>query len=408
MKVEVFSICSPLEISQHSTCFLVSQLLRMSDDPDAVSLGSPLEPVDLTDELVSIGPIMLDDCKIGSGGLGSIYAIDDDIVLKYVRVYIRPRPEARTETHEIYAIRTLENYSATTNERALYRRLQQRPHPNLVEAIDIYPEGVYMRRYQLLRDRTTTREERLLIYQDVLRGLIHLHNMRIAHNDVLSFNVLIDSQGHAVLCDFGESCPFGRPNDIPRDPSMVISRGGLAKSISDATDRFAMGRFIYEMEMKIEFMTFFYPDEIGHWEPPAIDLGHSGIEAVVLKAWRGEYSSTVEMLEHIQSLSGSDGAERDRACSDTLAASLEELKDRVKQWRNDRVEKYGELCIASTLYNRSHASSGVVANELPTMQDLQRRADQLDIDLDYFSTDLRDYLEGQDNMTTSTDILGVV
>ncbi|KAG6510356.1 mitogen-activated protein kinase kinase kinase 17-like [Zingiber officinale] len=47
---------------------------------------------------------------------------------------------------------------------------------------------------------------------DILRGLAHLHSRGILHCDVKGRNVLITSEGHALLADLGSAIPIGKRN----------------------------------------------------------------------------------------------------------------------------------------------------------------------------------------------------
>ena len=52
------------------------------------------------------------------------------------------------------------------------------------------------------------------LIQDLLRGIAHLQQYRVAHLDLKLDNVLISADGRAVLCDFGCSHQFATPDMI--------------------------------------------------------------------------------------------------------------------------------------------------------------------------------------------------
>lgn len=52
------------------------------------------------------------------------------------------------------------------------------------------------------------------LVQDLLRGVAHLQQYRVAHLDLKLDNVLISGEGHAVLCDFGCSHQFATPDMV--------------------------------------------------------------------------------------------------------------------------------------------------------------------------------------------------
>jgi serine/threonine protein kinase len=139
------------------------------------------------------------------------YTVDDDIVLKTCRVYEPPRDDASQRERWFYASETLFHFNLMRDERTVLRLLERRPHPNIVEAIDTdRPEGIFLRKYLQLSELDPTTQPGLVMwYQDIIRALLHIHDLGIAHSDVRMDNVLFDHQARAVLCDFSAASPFG-------------------------------------------------------------------------------------------------------------------------------------------------------------------------------------------------------
>ncbi|XP_010148317.1 PREDICTED: serine/threonine-protein kinase 4, partial [Eurypyga helias] len=54
-----------------------------------------------------------------------------------------------------------------------------------------------------LRNKTLTEEEIATIVQSTLKGLEYLHFMRKIHRDIKAGNILLNTEGHAKLADFG-------------------------------------------------------------------------------------------------------------------------------------------------------------------------------------------------------------
>ncbi|MGH0177807.1 UNVERIFIED_CONTAM: hypothetical protein FKN15_004864 [Acipenser sinensis] len=54
-----------------------------------------------------------------------------------------------------------------------------------------------------LRNKTLTEEEIATILQSTLKGLEYLHFMRKIHRDIKAGNILLNTEGHAKLADFG-------------------------------------------------------------------------------------------------------------------------------------------------------------------------------------------------------------
>ncbi|RKP32320.1 Pkinase-domain-containing protein [Metschnikowia bicuspidata] len=66
-------------------------------------------------------------------------------------------------------------------------------------------DAIYKRVIEL--DSTNRVNEKVLgkIAESVLKGLSYLHLQRIIHRDIKPSNILLDSQGHVKICDFGVS-----------------------------------------------------------------------------------------------------------------------------------------------------------------------------------------------------------
>lgn len=54
-----------------------------------------------------------------------------------------------------------------------------------------------------LRKKTLTEDEIAIVLKDTLKGLQYLHSRRKIHRDVKAGNILLNTEGHAKLADFG-------------------------------------------------------------------------------------------------------------------------------------------------------------------------------------------------------------
>ncbi|KAF9886531.1 hypothetical protein FE257_011302 [Aspergillus nanangensis] len=202
---------------------------------------------------------------IGSSASGQIYQVDDSIALKSGRIFTPPPSSASSQDQWFYASETLFHANLIKNEQFILQLLQQHPHPNIIDIIDAHhPEGIYFRRHlsrsELSIPPTTTtttsptsktkhHTQRIHWYRDITNALLHLHRLHIAHSDLRIDNVLFDARGSAYLYDFSSSAPFGEdPHHTVVSDTLVSAHGLSTTTISDATDRFAMGTLIFHME----------------------------------------------------------------------------------------------------------------------------------------------------------------
>lgn len=290
---------------------------------------------------------------VGVGSAGQVYEVHEDVVLKTGRIYEPPTTTTSPLDMWFYASESICHFNILQNEKRIYRLLERHPHPNIAAPIDIHPEGIYLRRYSLRPEiRTATQTDRILWYRDILRGLIHLHNLGIAHSDLRMDNVLSDTQGRAIICDFSASCPFGQPNLVSSSPGHPIPINGPAKILSDATDRFALASLMFRLETGCDGRLSV--DNDNHLLLPEITKGHKKIGLIIKKAWIGNYSSTSQMLDDIDILENGSNPDAPRDLT-----SKDMLRTFVRQWRDERIARYGCVLFA-----------------LPTEQQMRQLADQ--------------------------------
>jgi serine/threonine protein kinase len=274
---------------------------------------------------------------IGVEASGQIYKVDDDIVLKTGRIFEPPTANASSQDRWFYASETIFQSNLMKNEKFVMRLLHQHPHPNLVEVIDAgHPEGIYLRNYRRMWELDgAAPASRLQWYRDITDALAHLHKLGIAHADLRMENMVFDARGCAILCEFSASTPFGEPNHVFPDQPVPIN--GVAPTISDATDRFAMGSLIFQMEHGVK--PGFVVGVGGSLILPEVRTGHPELDSVIRKAWLGQYSNTGEMLEQIESLKCGGRQSWDLHRKEP---SRELLDERVLRWRECRMKQFGE------------------------------------------------------------------
>lgn len=174
--------------------------------------------------------------------------------------------------------------------------LQARPHPHIIEPIDIdQSERIYLRKYRhQAANMLSAQSQRIKLYHDIVDALRHLHSFGIVHADIRIDNILFDDDGSAILCDFSAASPCGQPN--PAFPDLSLPINGPSPTLSEAPDMFAMASLIFQMEhgaapeLSLENGTLVLPE---------IRSGNQGIDEVIRKAWLGSYSNTSEMLQQL-------------------------------------------------------------------------------------------------------------
>lgn len=283
--------------------------------------------------------------RIGVGASAQVYEVDDQTVLKAPWLFERPGNSARDSDLWHYASDTLFQSNLLQNERTVLRLLRRRPHPHVIEAIDAdQPEGIYLRRYySLSEDKIPAQPHRIHWYRDLTDALCRIHSLGIAHADVRIDNVLFDEHERAILCDFSAASPLGEPN--PVFPDLPLPVNGPSPTLSEATDMFAMGSLIFQMEhgAKPELSV----DNHGRLVLPKIRIDHPSLDTIIRKAWLGHYSHTSEMLESLNSID-TKGV---RYAYDVQmgSGSTESLRDGVRKWRECREKKFGMLSVVYLL-----------------------------------------------------------
>lgn len=291
----------------------------------------------------TVRPLFQSDLKIvGIGASGQVYEVDEEIVLKSCRIFEQPGSEASDSDRYHYASDTIFHSGLLQDERFVLRLLQQWPHPHIAEVIDTdQPEGIFLRRYQPLPEgEIPAQPARIRWYRDIANALCHLHKLGIAHGDVRIDNVLFDHQGSALLCDFSAASPFGQLNLIV--PDLPLPVNGPSPILSEATDIFAMGSLIYQVEHGIRPELSVGRD--GELILPKIQTNHRGIDAVIQNAWLGHYISTSEMLENLHSLDAQIGQSVDD--TQIYLEPIALLKERVRAWRKSRENNIGRNLIS--------------------------------------------------------------
>ncbi|KAG5990454.1 hypothetical protein E4U52_004564 [Claviceps spartinae] len=96
------------------------------------------------------------------------------------------------------------------HEIAAYELLRQHPHPNISQyhgcvVSDGRITGLCLAKYKMTleeRMEVNTPLDKELCLEGIERGIRHLHSLRIVHNDISPYNIMLDEMDRPVIIDF--------------------------------------------------------------------------------------------------------------------------------------------------------------------------------------------------------------
>src|SRR5262245_14973762 len=138
-------------------------------------------------------------------------------------------------------------------------------HPNIVRTLHVgaepaseqyylvmdFVEGGNLRDFLAIRKKLSPAEALRLI-EDAAAGLAYAHSCGVAHRDIKLTNILIASEGRALLVDFGlaEICSVGKDDDIKIERTVdyaALEKATNARTGDMRSDIFFLGCVLYEM-----------------------------------------------------------------------------------------------------------------------------------------------------------------
>ena len=258
---------------------------------------------------------------LGKGSIGKVWLarhrrIGRRVALK--TVHLDQKFEDEDEAHEFY--RRLQR------EAELCAAMQ---HPNIVTLYDVGYDGEVVSYFateyidgepllaRLRRTRPLPLNEALSIAADVLRGLAYADSKGIIHRDIKPANILLTSEGHAKIADFGVARPLNSSLTATRSlvgtPNYMSPEQVKTSPVSPRSDLFSAGVVMYEMLTGVkpfaapELSGILY-NVVNHIPPPVNDVNPGVPEAVsrviaklLAKKPDDRYASAAEALTDLES-----------------------------------------------------------------------------------------------------------
>ncbi len=248
--------------------------------------------------------------KIGEGGLAEIFLASQKSLDRYVAIKVlHPRVSKNQEL-----VRRFERESLT---------LAKLSHPNIVHVIDRgtdndrlffvmqFVEGTDFAK--VISSDDWSRQKKLKIIVQVLKGLDYAHKNGIVHRDIKPANILIDLEENALIADFGIS-QFVEADAAGRTQTgMVLGSYAYmspeqredSSNVDLTTDIYAVGLMLYEcLTGKRPMGRFKLPSQLVDGLPDAYDH-------IVSKALQqnpeDRYQKAVEMKDDLLAAMHHDG-----------------------------------------------------------------------------------------------------
>ncbi|MEL6271028.1 MAG: serine/threonine-protein kinase, partial [Chloroflexota bacterium] len=190
--------------------------------------------------------------RIGAGGMATVYKgyrpdIDRTVAIKILKINAAMVDEGLIQRFEL--------------EAKTIARLQ---HPHILSLFDYgveddllylvmaYIDGGSLGDWQR-DDRVPPVDDMVRVLKEVAGALDYAHRQGIVHRDIKPDNILIDSEGHAMLADFGIVKITGGDENLTATggivgtPAYLAPEQGAGEEVSESSDIYALGVVMYEL-----------------------------------------------------------------------------------------------------------------------------------------------------------------
>ena len=277
--------------------------------------------------------------KIGSGGMGEVFRARDTRLGRDVAIKVLSA-EVASDANRLRRFEREARAASALN------------HPNIVHIYEIgdhegtpfiameYIEGVTLR--ELISSGALPPKKKLELAVQIGQGLAKAHAADIVHRDLKPENMMLTTDGHVKILDFGlakllspvQSDPDGPtftkhgtdPGTVMGTASYMSPEQALGKSLDARTDVFSFGVVLYEMATGAAPFRGDTPaslfDEILHKAPPLPSQASqasqplpTGVDSIIQKALQKDpddrYPSAKELLADLEGVSSGSDLGRD-------------------------------------------------------------------------------------------------
>jgi eukaryotic-like serine/threonine-protein kinase len=197
----------------------------------------------------------LDDYRIegvtARSGMASIYKGTDLRTGRPVAIKI-PHPEMEADPVLFERFQREEEIGAKLDHPGVMKVFADREH-SVVYMVMEWVEGRLLRQI-LIDQRKLPIERAVLIAQRILDALQYIHAHGVVHRDLKPENVMVDSEDHIKLIDFGIAAKsgarrltFAKLSQVMGTPDYIAPEQVKGKRGDARTDIYAMGVMLYEM-----------------------------------------------------------------------------------------------------------------------------------------------------------------
>lgn len=218
-----------------------------------IAAGALMELEKAAQPRIRIGPYRALEV-VGRGGMGV--------------VYLAKRVDGEFDQQVALKLLHLDMDSPSIRARFLAERqlLAQLSHPNIARLLDggVTEEGrpyfvmEYVRGQPITaycREKNLSAKEVLLLFRKVIQAVHYLHQNLVVHRDLKPSNILVDGEGQVKLLDFGIAKLMGNglSSNLTATGERLLTPNYAApeqlegKSVTTATDVFALGAVLYEL-----------------------------------------------------------------------------------------------------------------------------------------------------------------